>query len=481
MNRIKKVLYFVKESLKERLGIERYLIYYLKYRKFIGAYYILTSDLNRVLVRRLFRRKGGSKQQFLTWETNLSLGSSFQDLLTYLADNHVVYLEGTFSIYLPPQPDLARHLGAFVDFYPDDAGYKIVKDFAAPDKANYVRNGVTVSWQESVLVGDPNQQVIAANTAEVLGLGSRLYDLAALEAGQTVVTCFVVRHIESQPVAGEDVARFIAQLNHVVQQGILGTAVPYKGSHKDFNPPNCNGNLVKDAEGALRYVDFQQFVVMDGQGVIRQKLTENAARLSFGVVHPLRKNDYYLYQTIPGVDLVGRRDSQLRWGWIKKLLAEAELTVDRRVILDVCCNSGVMSALALSEGALWALGWDLPEVAGTAQEVQRLLGFTRMDLTKASLSKDYSLMADIPARFQPFLDEAVVFYLAAWNHIGFVTELARMPWRALVFEGHERIDRQGYAELIEIMERQCHSALIADTMLHDGDSEPRWLGVFVRS
>lgn len=481
MSRLNHVLFSLKEFLKGRLGLERYRFFYLRYRKVIGAYYILTSDLNRVLFRRILKRESDLRQQPLTWETRLPHNLGYEGLLSYLASEQVEHKIGSFSVYLSPQPDLTRHLGAMVDFYPHDAGYKIVKDFALPDKANYVKDGATVSWQEAMLVGNPAHQVVAATTAEVLGLGPRLYDMVALKAGQTDMTCFVVQHIDSQLLAPNDVAQFIEKLDHVVATGVINTAIPYNGRpHKDFSPPDCNGNLVKSAEGDLLYVDFQQFVVVDGQKLIRQKLTEGAARLSFGVVHPLRQNDYYLYQTIPGVDLVGRRDSRLRWTWMKKLLAEAGLTVEQRLILDICCNSGVMSALALSEGALWALGWDLPEVAGIAQQVQRLLGFTRLDLAKAALGKDYSLMADIPPRFRAYLDEAIVFYLAAWNHIGFVSELAQMPWRAFVFEGHERIGLDGYRTLVEIMEGECHSKLVAHTMLSDGDSPPRLLCLFVR-
>jgi hypothetical protein len=214
---------------------------------------------------------------------------------------------------------------------------------------------------------------------------------------------------------------------------------------------------------------------------VHQKLlTPQASTLSFGDVHPLRKNEPYLYQTIPGVKLAGRRDSITRWGAIQQLLSEAGVSVAGRMVLDVCCNSGIMSSMALSAGALWSLGWDLPEVAEIGLQLQRALGFSRIDVTGAALTKDYLLSADIPPRLQPYLEEAVVFYLAVWNHIGFIAEIAKLPWRALVFEGHERIKLEGYRDVIDIMERECRSRLAATAVLRDGDSPYRQLLVFVR-
>ena len=48
------------------------------------------------------------------------------------------------------QAELANHLGKMVDFYPSDAGYKIIKHFSSPDRVNYVKNGETVSWPKDV-------------------------------------------------------------------------------------------------------------------------------------------------------------------------------------------------------------------------------------------------------------------------------------------------------------------------------------------
>lgn len=184
-------------------------------------------------------------------------------------------------------------------------------------------------------------------------------------------------------------------------------------------------------------------------------VTSNSAIFSFGDVHYLRSKKPYIYQTIPGVRIAARRNSIIRWEKISKLLADIDIDVKNRLVLDICCNTGVMLSMALSDGALWALGWDLPQVAEVAMQLQRSLGFSRIDMIGASLTTNYSILADIDVRFHPFLDEAVVFYLAAYAHIGLISELATMPWRILVFEGHEKVHVEGYSDAIAFLRRNA--------------------------
>ena len=40
------------------------------------------------------------------------------------------------------------------------------------------------------------------------------------------------------------------------------------------------------------------------------------------------------------------------------MLARADDSLRMKVVLDVGCNAGMMLAAALSDGALWGLGWD---------------------------------------------------------------------------------------------------------------------------
>jgi hypothetical protein len=476
-----KLIFILKTTLKNYLGPIRYRKLYIRYYIFISAYYIMTNSINRVLFRRIFVHDKKPNQKYISWNTNLPFFYDYQSFIEYLENNQIHFYLGGCTLYIPPQSALDKHFGEMMAFYPPDAGLKILKDFSPPERANYLKYNKEVSWQEVKLVSDTSALLDVACTLEDLGLGARVYDLVRLIAHQTQMTCFVVRHIPTQDVTGEDVKKFLRLLDAKSLKSILATVVPYKDNpHSDFQPPNCNSNLVKDQQGSLFYIDFQQFGLLDPTRLPTQIVTSESGKLSFGDVNFLRSNRPYLYQTIPSIRIAARRDTALRWQTIKNLLASKNITVDKRLILDICCNSGMMLSMPLTEGALWGLGWDLPEIAEAALQLQRALGFSRVDLIKASLSPNYSLLADIEQRFSSYLNECIVFYLAAYDHIGLIAELAEIPWRVLFFEGHETINKDNYINVTNFMVEGCRSQLVKDIDIRDGDSQTRHLYMFMR-
>ncbi len=480
-NLIKRLFIYAKNTLKNRLGPVRYKDLYVRYYIFISAFYIMTNSINRALYRRIFIHNGKPKQKYITWDTYFPSFQDFSYFKQYLDQNHIVYYEGGCTIYIPPQPDLDKYFGKMVKFYPPDAGIKILKDFSPPDRASYLKYNHEVSWQEVKLVSNASDLLDVACTLEILGLGPRVYDLVELKAYETRMTCFVAKHITSQNVTEEDVNIFLKKIDSKTVKNILGTIVPYKKHpHSDFLPPNCNNNLVKDDQGHLLYIDFQQFGLLDPARLPSQIVNSESGKLSFGDVNFLRSNKPYIYQSIPGVRIAARRDSNHRWQKIKNLLADVDISVNNRLILDICCNTGMMLSMPLSEGALWGIGWDLPQIAETALQLQRSLGFSRIDIIKASLSADYSLLADIDNRFITYLNESIVFYLAAYNHIGLLSELAKIPWRVLIFEGHEDDHKEEYSKVITFFEKECSSRLSGETTIQDGDSQHRHLLMYLR-
>lgn len=480
-NTIGRLILFVKNSLKKRLGPIGYKKLYVRYYIFITAFYIMTNSINRTLFRRIFSHKGKPRQKYITWETNFPSFQDFSFFKKYLDQNHISYSEGGCTIYIPPQPDLDKYFGKMIKFYPPEAGYKILKDFCAPDRANYLKYNHEVSWQEVKLVSNASNLLDVACTLEILGLGPRVFDLVELKACETVMTCFVGTHIKGQNVTADDVNIFLKKIDSKSVKSILGTIVPYKNHpHSDFQPPNCNNNLVKDDQGHLLYIDFQQFGLLDPARLPTQIVNSESGKLSFGDVNFLRSNQPYVYQSIPGIRVAARRDTNHRWQKIKNLLSGANIDVNNRLILDICCNTGMMLSMPLSEGALWGLGWDLPQVAETAIQLQRSLGYSRIDIIKASLTADYSLLADIDERFISYLNESIVFYLAANNHIGLLSELAKIPWRVLIFEGHEDNHQEGYINTNTFFEKECSSRLSGETTVQDGDSQHRHLLMYLR-
>ena len=125
------------------------------------------------------------------------------------------------------------------------------------------------------------------------------------------------------------------------------------------------------------------------------------------------------------------------------------------------------------------LGWDLPKVIVHSRRILALLGANRTQLFPAQLGPEYELKKDIPAWITPHLEGAVVFYLAAWHHVGLIRDLANIPWQTLVFESHqnETVDslRETFSELMQLWQAELHSSReIAD------ESGKRTLAIFLR-
>jgi len=164
---------------------------------------------------------------------------------------------------------------------------------------------------------------------------------------------------------------------------------------------------------------------------------------------------------------------------MQTLLDEAGIELAGLTVLDICCNSGLMMALALHQGARWALGWDLPVVAQHAERILPILGANRFNVTKTKLGPDYALVDSLPEWTKPHLEGAVVFYLAAVQHIDLIEDLANVPWKALVYEGHsddtDAFTKETYARIQSLW----NAELASSTQLSD-TSGTRPLAIFTR-
>jgi hypothetical protein len=90
------------------------------------------------------------------------------------------------------------------------------------------------------------------------------------------------------------------------------------------------------------------------------------------------------------------------------------------------------------------------------------------------------LKDDIPDWLFRSLSGSVVFYLAAWRHVGFIEDLKNIPWSALVFEGHQGDNSEEFRCNISLMERVWDCQLAASSEIADGDCGTRPVAVFVR-
>jgi SAM-dependent methyltransferase len=309
-------------------------------------------------------------------------------------------------------------------------------------------------------------RVLVANLLHRRGLGPRLYDARRTADG----TAFALEPTEAEVAPPADSRRVLEAVGRLIDDGLLA---PRDASWRE--PANVGGS----GDGA-RYTAFDRLQVADERRMIDEVLSREArSELHFGREYRLRGNRY-LYQSVPGVGAAGRRNSRVRWDRMRDLLAGAAVKLENRLVLDVGCNAGMMLAAALSDGAVWGVGWDLPAVAGRAGEVLSALGFTRLDTVGADLVPAYPLTRDVPEHLAPLLDGCVVLYLAVSHHIGFLDELADIPWSAIVFEGGEEQSVATLeADLAPLRER-CSFRLVGGVDYRDGEGQMRPLALLLR-
>ena len=423
----------------------------------------------------------GRRQSIPTYPTRLSANGGFPGLAEWLKSEGVRYNEGGHTLYVPPQEGLVSTLGSFVGIYPSDAGFKILKQLKGPLEGRYISDYRRFSLVQSLVTGTAVNNVIGANFLHLFGLGPRLYDLVQLSAGDKNLTVFVVQHVAGSEPSTEECFEFLNQLESVISSRRLALNMPNWREHPDFECPSCSGNLIKAADnGKSRYVDFQNFLPPDYDGVLASLISAAKADLHFGNEYVVRGGKY-LYQSIPDMGGKGKRDTDVRWNVIQQLLGAAGVALDGRLVLDIGCNSGMILAQSLVEGAAWGLGWDRTQVVNHAQRILWALGYTRFDLSGSDLSLHYPMQDDVPQRLHPLLSDSVVFYLAMYNHIGFMKALGRVPWAALVYEGHEGDSLEALPLRLAELQKVVGFSVVDAREYRDGDSGTRPIAILLRN
>lgn len=417
------------------------------------------------------------KQKSLSWDLKSSNVDNYKTLKAWLSENHIYFQEGGHTIYVPPQHALASIFGRIVDFYPDDAGYKIIKSPGTIETTEYLQEGKSTRTRvQSMLMESIVGMVSSSNYLYLKGISPKIYDVIELNTGKTTFPAYVVQHIEGEPPTESEHSIFILKLEKLIKTGELNLVHPNWKNNPDFQGPDCNSNLIKSSQDdRLYYVDFQNFILPNPEKLIKRICQDAKNDSHFGSKHLIRGGKY-LYQSVPEINFYGKRSISSRWRKIKDLLVQANVKLHDMLILDIGCNIGMIMAQSLQEGALWALGWDQPNVIKHAEEILRLLGYSRFDLKGVNLSKNYPLKRDIPGRFVSMLDNTIIFYLAVREHIGFISALADIPWQAMVYEGHQGEDLSNLSDL----SKMCKFSIAASIEYRDADSNTRPLAVLVR-
>lgn len=364
--------------------------------------------------------------------------SDFKDLRNWLRDENFEFNEGGWTFYLPPQCGLTTFFPLLQKNYPADAGIKILKDLSLPSEARYSKNELNPAPGASLLrrsAHSPIFLLLVANYLFAHRLGVRVYDIVHLCSGTQNFTAYVVQHVNGESPNLDQHRIFLNKIRSILEQGEIQLTHWQLETARDFVSPDCNGNLMIDSKsGEAVYLDFQGFFIPDPAKIVRS-ISDHAKEIThFGWCRIFRGKGKYLYQTVPGL-VPGKRDVGIRWTQFLDLFNTHGLALEKRVVFDIGCNTGLMLYYALSEGAQWAIGWDYPPVINETKRMLLALGATRFDLIGTEINLSTNFLEKIPQRIRD-TPSGVLFYLAVSDHIGFPPGVGDLPWEYLIYEGH---------------------------------------------
>lgn len=369
-----------------------------------------------------------------------------QQIKAWCKARQLAFIEGSDAIYLPPASWRATPLGPVLPEYPANAGLKIVQHAGNSDAPVGSR-----------LNSSHRLQTLTFNYLHAHGLAPRLYDLIEIRDGsRTTWTVYVVEHLTGAPLQPGDCETVAGRLQSLARNGPIQLADGVAWTDADFQPPDCNGKIIRDAQsGRLAYLDAHRFV-LDGYGSYLRDLALSVTELShFGGRSRLLggKSGTFLYQEFPGLDQPAKRSPRARLQAWDPLLQRAGISIEGKTVFDVGCNLGLMGAEYLRRGVRWIHGWDRAEVVEAANKVLLSVGCTRFSLTGGMLDADTNLFAQIPDHLKDVgNDGAILSYLSVRDHIGWLPGLADLPWRYMLYEGHQE-DRQIETYIAELNAR----------------------------
>jgi hypothetical protein len=418
------------------------------------------------------------RQKVMQWDVAFPVLHTPAEAVSWLRSQGIHLNEGMHTIYVPPQKRLGNLIPSVVDFYPPNSGFKILKDFHPPSEANYVAQH-SRSFLQSKLIGTPLDQLITANYMYALGLGPRVWDVCCWKSFGKLYTVFVVEHIHGSSPSRDNWMDFMKRLKQILSKSSLRIVQPRWKWNADFACPHCNHNLVQPNDlGCPRYVDFQTFAMTSSLDWTKEIIAEARGVFHFGAGRPFR-GTRYLYQSVPKISRGGKRNTNKRWAFILSQFSKAGIDLRDRVVLDVGCNAGMMLHAALNAGAGWCIGWDRPVVVEYAQNLLLSLGSSRFHLIGGNLHPDYPIEKDVPINLRNSLNESVVFYLSARQHMGLLNSLQKIPWRILVYEGHQRERLDDIPTVLgSFLTSDVHT--LTSAKIADGDSGARPIVILQR-
>jgi hypothetical protein len=453
----------------------------------------LTSEvqtLRRVGVSRLFKEAFGKPtpwQEVLPVQSPRTIDltdaplTSQESLVDHLKSVDVAYGEGSHAVYLAPEALKLTAFQSVATDYPPDAGLKIMKSSGGVDESNYLMGRTKGDSRIHLgMVHSHRHLSLVANLLHARGVGPRLYDLVNLKCGDQFRTAYVVQDVGGSLPSLAECEAGIQKLRELDAEGVIKVILPDGFADEEFECPSCCNNALVDRDRHFKYIDFQNFLLGDYEQYLTNLATAAAEDTHFGDTTALR-GGRYLYQSVPGVKLPGKRDVSNRMKTLTKLLEQAGVSVAERVVLDVGCNIGMMMSQYLKLGAKWCHGWDRATTTPHTERMLLALGCTRFSTTGADITKSRVLADDLPAHVAASLEGCVISYLAVRGHLEWLDSLKQIPWSVMIYEGHEGETSQDFESYLAELKGLTNFELGPTSTYVDGDSEQRTVAILLRS
>ena len=403
------------------------------------------------------------------------------DLLRYIASIRAPSSQGGHTVYLPPSFVRQSSFRTMLERYPPDAGLKIVKSPGGVRNSRYYHDSLKrISLLHKRLIHDHRHLSLVANLLFSKGVGPRLYDLVELQFGAHICTAYVVRHVDGRVPSTTECEAGVQSIRDLEDQGLIKATIPGGFEDEEFECPSCANNAFVDQNGRFNYVDFQNFLLTNYESFLRSAAVRAIEASHFGDRSILR-GGRYLYQSVPGVNLPGKRDIAARAAAISRLMETAGVSVKDRLVLDVGCNIGMMIAQYLKLEARWGHGWDREQIIPHAEQLLLALGCTRFSTSSGEITQSRRIEEDIPDFLRSALDGCVISYLSVHAYFGWLDSLAHIPWGFLIYEGHQLETREDFDKYMEELKKVVSFKVAAMGTYQDGDSDERILAILTRT
>lgn len=401
-------------------------------------------------------------------------------LVDHLRSLGAPYAEGGHAIFLPHESVKLTALKSLVESYPPDAGLKIIKNQGGVDESNYVTGMARGDSRiQFGMVHGHKHLSLVANLFYSMGIGPRLYDLINLKAGAQMWTAYVIQDVGSRAPTMSECEAGIRRLRELDSRGLVKVILPEGFDDEEFECPTCCNNAVIDGEGRFQYVDFQNFLLGDYEKFLTDLATEAVEKSHFGDTSVLR-GGRYLYQSVPGVKLPGKRSAENRMTILSSLMKDAGVSVEERLVLDIGCNIGMMMAQYLKLDAKWCHGWDRASITPHAERMLLALGCTRFSTTGTDITRTQSLVDDLPMHLRNSLQGCAISYLAVRGHLDWLEALKHIPWSFLIYEGHEGETFDDFDNYLKELRNLTNFELGPYSTYTDGDSEERTVAILLK-